>query len=815
MKLNDKKSLRAESKKIYLVMQIPVLLMFFVLLTGTCVSADIIAGFAGVQTSGPAPLTVTFIDQSISTENITGYLWNFGDGSNNSTEKNPNHTYMGKGRYNVSLRITDKNGLNNTTIKAGFVNTQPSDYPVVKFSATPGSGTVPQTVVFLDQSVLDPAVPDEMYNYIWNFGDGTNDTSNSRNIQHKYTTVGKYGVKLQIQDQNGYKYNSADPVTVNITNGTPKFAALFTAIPSSGPAPLLVSFIDQSTSPVAITNYSWNFGDGSTNSTEKNPSHTYIGVRKYNVTLTITDADGKMTTTEKASYVNTQPSEYPVVKFTAIPQNVTTSQTVYFIDQSELDPAVPDEMYNYFWDYGDGTTSNSSNSPNIQHKYAISGDYTAKLQIQDQKGSIYNAPVPVIINVKDQVNHIITATSSLNGTITPSGNVTVRNGADQSFSITPDNGYNIQDIKVNNKSIRPVPVYIFYNVTQNQTINVNFTKDVPLAADFTADKTSGSAPLKVRFIDSSTGHPDSWFWTFGDGGTSDSKNPVHTYYSAGKFTVNLTVSKKGISNIKSAKNYINVSRQYLPTASFIFSPPIADVNEDVIFISDVSGPKLDPLLWDFGDGSSSVTGNNPVYQYQYPGNYSVTLTVTNPYGMANATGIVPVRGLIPDFEISPEEWAVVNTPVTFRDTSKGSPSNWVWDFGDGNTFSTSNNVTTHTYTKPGIFRINMTATNWESVSASKVKEYTILVNSVPRYVNFTVLGMNLTGKAPFTVQFKDTTPVQSNVSGWLWEFGDGTNSVEKSPTHTYTVPGQYTVILTVLNDMGTNEARKAALIAVT
>lgn len=65
------------------------------------------------------------------------------------------------------------------------------------------------------------------------------------------------------------------------------------------------------------------------------------------------------------------------------------------------------------------------------------------------------------------------------------------------------------------------------------------------------------------------------------------------------------------------------------------------------------------------------------------------------------------------------------------------------------------------------------------------------------------------------VLFKDTTLVQSNVSGWLWEFGDGSNSVEETPTHKYAVPGQYTVIITVRNEMGTNEARKVVLIVVT
>jgi PKD repeat protein len=61
-------------------------------------------------------------------------------------------------------------------------------------------------------------------------------------------------------------------------------------------------------------------------------------------------------------------------------------------------------------------------------------------------------------------------------------------------------------------------------------------------AGFSADPTSGCAPLTVRFTDSSTGDPTSWSWTFGDGGTSNLQNPSHTYTNPGTYTVGLTVS---------------------------------------------------------------------------------------------------------------------------------------------------------------------------------------------------------------------------------------------------------------------------------
>jgi PKD repeat protein len=62
-----------------------------------------------------------------------------------------------------------------------------------------------------------------------------------------------------------------------------------------------------------------------------------------------------------------------------------------------------------------------------------------------------------------------------------------------------------------------------------------------LDADFTASPTSGPAPLTVQFTDTSAGAPTAWFWTFGDGVTSTEQHPVHTYTTAGSYTVILTV----------------------------------------------------------------------------------------------------------------------------------------------------------------------------------------------------------------------------------------------------------------------------------
>jgi flagellin-like protein len=79
-------------------------------------------------------------------------------------------------------------------------------------------------------------------------------------------------------------------------------------------------------------------------------------------------------------------------------------------------------------------------------------------------------------------------------------------------------------------------------------------------ASFTSSITNGSPPLNVGFTDTSTGNNiNSWQWNFGDNtGTDTQRDPEHTYYGAGNYTVTLTVANDGGSNTTTKTNYINI-----------------------------------------------------------------------------------------------------------------------------------------------------------------------------------------------------------------------------------------------------------------
>ena len=85
----------------------------------------------------------------------------------------------------------------------------------------------------------------------------------------------------------------------------------------------------------------------------------------------------------------------------------------------------------------------------------------------------------------------------------------------------------------------------------------------PLAADFSAEPTAGVVPLTVNFTDESIGDITEWSWDFGDSGTSDEQSPSHTYTSVGIYTVSLTVSRLGETDVETKVDYITVY-EYVP-----------------------------------------------------------------------------------------------------------------------------------------------------------------------------------------------------------------------------------------------------------
>ncbi len=222
-------------------------------------------------------------------------------------------------------------------------------------------------------------------------------------------------------------------------------------------------------------------------------------------------------------------------------------------------------------------------------------------------------------------------------------------------------------------------------------------------ANFTATQLTNT--LNVNFTDTSTGAPTSWAWTFGDGGTSTSQNPSHTYLASGTFSVGLTSTNLGGSNLKTT-SVVVVPLPPAPVANFSF---VQTPNTDSVAFTDSTTGIVTSWAWDFGDGSLLSAAQSPTHIYATTGTYNVKLTATGPGGVnAKTVAVVVSSSPVPTAGFTFVQ--TVNTfDVVFTDTSVNATS-WSWNFGDGSPASTVESPT-HTYAAGGSYNVTLTAIN--------------------------------------------------------------------------------------------------------
>jgi PKD repeat protein len=249
--------------------------------------------------------------------------------------------------------------------------------PTASFRAFPMIGPVALTVTFSDFSAGDPTA------WAWDFGDGG--TSTEQNPTHTYTAIGTYTVTLTVSNTLG-----ADTVVMPslITVVQPQAPeARFSADPISGPAPLRVTFTDQSSNyPTA---WFWDFGDGGT-STEQSPVHVYNTAGSFSVSLTVSNTLGSDTLTKPSCIVVVEPMA-PEAQFSADPTSGIVPLTVIFTDQSSNYPTT------WLWDFGDGGTSTQQHPI---HTYHTPSSFTVTLTVSNTVGSD-TLSVPGYITVEE------------------------------------------------------------------------------------------------------------------------------------------------------------------------------------------------------------------------------------------------------------------------------------------------------------------------------------------------------------------------------------------------------------------------------
>ena len=309
------------------------------------------------------------------------------------------------------------------------------------------------------------------------------------------------------------------------------------------------------------------------------------------------------------------------------------------------------------------------------------------------------------------------------------------------------------------------------------------------AAASIAGANSGCAPLPINFVNQSTG-ANAYSWDFGDGSPIDtSANPSHTFTSSGIYTV-ILIASNTTNCTYSDTTYLTVTvNQGGVNASFNLVQNSTCDTLKITATSNGSGGHL--FNWDFGD-SFTGTGSSVNHFYTMPGNYTITLTVTdticNVSDTTSATIMFTPSGINASFNLVQNPGCDTLFISAASNGAGGQLFNW--NFGDASTASgTSVN---HFYTLAGTFTITLTVTD-TICNVTDTSTQTVTFNPV---TTAAINIPNAAGCAPLNIFFCADT---SSGSSYQWSFGDGNTSLQPCTSNIYSVPGTYNVVLIVNN----------------
>jgi vibriolysin len=394
--------------------------------------------------------------------------------------------------------------------------------------------------------------------------------------------------------------------------------ANFSGTPTSGGAPLTVSFTDLSTN--SPTSWSWTFTGGTpSSSTAQNPTVVYNNQGTYTVSLTATNASGSDGET-KTNYITVLAPQPPVANFTANTTNPTVGGSVTFTDTSTNTPTA------WSWTFEGGTPSTST-AQNPTITYNTVGTYDVSLTATNAQGSdgetkvdyitvsdipyctskgnnysyewISRVRVAALDNSSGAAGYTdftsitcnLTAGNSASVYLTPgfSGStyteywkIWIDYNGDHDFTDTGEEVFSgsgsstvsgsftvasgidrVTRMRVSMKySGAPTSCETFtYGEVEDYTADINPSTPQPPTAAFTGTPTTVTVGGSVSFTDQSTNNPTSWSWVFEGGtpATSTSQNPTVTYNTVGTYDVTLTAYNSAGSDVELKTDYITVN----------------------------------------------------------------------------------------------------------------------------------------------------------------------------------------------------------------------------------------------------------------
>jgi PKD repeat protein len=311
----------------------------------------------------------------------------------------------------------------------------------------------------------------------------------------------------------------------------------------------------------------------------------------------------------------------------------------------------------------------------------------------------------------------------------------------------------------------------------------------------TSTATLGQVPWAVHFYSNATGGvpPLTRSWSFGDGATSTSASPVHTYTTAGNYTAKLSLRDASGTTENWSFSIEAVPKLVAAPSS---APSVGQTPLTVNFTAGDTGG-LGPFAynWSFGDGSANSIAADPSHTFATAGVYTAGIEVVDSlHDVALATLTVRVTVPLSAELLATPTKGLAPLDVTFTDASSGGslPYAISWNFGDGSSPG-AGGVIGHTYTTPG----NYTATESVTDAVGTVSQITVVITVV------TPLAVTLSANTTLAVTSASVGFEVHPVYGegpfsYSFKFGDGgTASGAASANHSFSTVGTFEVRATV------------------
>lgn len=764
------------------------------------------AGSGEVLSCGPG----TFDFVANSSQPITAYRWEFGDGGT-STEAKPSHTYTNAGNYRVSLHYTTDKGCTGTATMYYSVvirNKVKADFEI---SQTDICGNTPVTITNKSGGTVY---------YQWDLGQGyfQAHTGQYHSFTHQFQEAGVYDIGLIATDM-----ICADTIIkkayVKISPPFPKIAGYSNTCEGTRGEVTL-----RQASRQAET-WHWDFGDGTIQSIgtdQLEVKHTYKKTGSYKVVLTTTNGQ---CTVKDSVYVPVLLKQSPVL--TADKLEVCSQDDFLRLAVSNLEtnPRSYNGMYGY--GYGDWHHSDGSFAPGQVSGSDLSQiPYTMTLwNFQPGKEGLRTVVTSSYFGCRDTTNWIplkIKGPIPSFKTVTKpcqTGNVVFFQ--DQSVG---QNGvpirrweWNFGDGKVatytNNAEIShtyfwPGSYWVTLKTTDEEgcaTIYQGYVdaQNNSLKASFTSSATTISPGTTISFQNtslSSEPYNTTYKWIFGDGTEATTQDASKLYSQPGVYTVKLVAANTARGCADTATVTITVK---FVNAAFTFNtssitaaqcPPVRVQFTNISY-------NISRIEWDFGDGTTS-RNFNPSHLYTQPGKYYVTVKTYSDNGTVYTTlDSVAIKAPSATYSVDRTSGCTSQT-ITYQATGSETEKYW-WDFGDGTITQATASTVTHFYGTAGTYQPKLIVADANGCTAPVPQGEKIIIDALQAGIK-DVPSYLCTPKTVFFEPAISGTSSQTRLR-YHWNFGTGspgdTSNLEKA-NFSFSKPGKYTVRLTVESNTG-------------